>query len=75
MPSHSTRHPAVFAAATLTVCALALAPVTAASAAIVADPITYSADDADYREITITTFAVSDDGSQGTESTATWTRR
>ena len=46
MPSHSIRRPAVFAAATLTVCALALAPVTAASAAIVADPITYSADDA-----------------------------
>lgn len=46
MPSHSTRRPAVFAAATLTVCALALAPVTAASAAIVADPISYSADDA-----------------------------
>ncbi|WP_404429316.1 choice-of-anchor I family protein [Microbacterium lacus] len=46
MPSYSTRRPAVFAAATLTVCALALAPVTAASAAVVADPITYSADDA-----------------------------
>ncbi len=46
MPSHSTRRPAAFAAATLTVCALALAPATAASAAIVADPITYSADDA-----------------------------
>lgn len=46
MPSHSPRRPALFAAASLTVCALALAPVTAASAAVVADPITYSADGA-----------------------------
>lgn len=29
----------------------------------------------DYREITLTTFAVSEDGSRGDESTATWTRR
>ncbi len=29
----------------------------------------------DYGEITITTFAVSDDGSQGDSSSATWTRR
>lgn len=47
MPSLSpARRAAAITASTAAACALALAPLTAASAAVVPDPITYSADDA-----------------------------
>jgi hypothetical protein len=46
MPSPSPRRAAAIVATTAAVCALTLTPLTAASAAIVPDPITHSADDA-----------------------------
>ena len=46
MPSHAPRRIVAVATTTAAVCALALTPFTAATAAIVPDPISYSADDA-----------------------------
>jgi 5'-nucleotidase len=46
MPSHASRRLVALATTTAAVCALALTPLTAASAAIVPDPIEYAASDA-----------------------------
>lgn len=46
MPSHAPRRLVAFATTTAAVCALALTPFTAATAAIVPDPVTHSAADA-----------------------------
>lgn len=46
MPSHAPRRLVAFATTTAAVCALALTPFTAATAAIVPDPVTHSAPDA-----------------------------
>ncbi|WP_127818090.1 choice-of-anchor I family protein [Microbacterium sp. CPCC 204701] len=56
MPSHAPRRLVAAATTTAAVCALALTPFAAASAAIVPDPIVYSADDATLSLTPLGTF-------------------